>query len=146
MRGEDYISVIDPEQLREIDRIPTVDGVSMVAFRPDGQVAFVDSSRVAEVDAIDVTSHQVIARIPVVSPFSPNLLVTPDGAELWLTHKDAGQVTVIDAQTFAVKYVLTQGGSPITSTSWPSSMAITPTSRSGARMPSGSSSVETRRK
>lgn len=109
VRGQNYISVIDPEKMGETGRIPAADGVAMVAFRPDGKVAFVNSSRVAEVDAIDVATKTVIARIPVVSPFSPNLAVTPDGQELWLTHKDEGKTTVIDAQTFAVKYVVDTG-------------------------------------
>lgn len=109
VRGQDYIAVIDPNSLREIDRIQALDGVAMLAFHPDGKVAFVDSSRAAEINVIDVPSRRVIARIPVISPFSPNLLVTPDGAELWLTHKDIGKVTVIDAQTYAIKHVLDTG-------------------------------------
>ena len=112
VRGQDYVSVIDTQRLQETDRIAATDGVSMVAFRPDGQVAFVDSSRTPEVDAIDVASHRVLARVPVTSPFSPNILVSPDGAEVWLTHKDVGKTSVIDARTFEVRQVLDTG--PVT--------------------------------
>ncbi|MCA1644170.1 MAG: hypothetical protein LC797_01465, partial [Chloroflexi bacterium] len=112
VRGQNYVSVIDTARFQEVDRIETTDGASMVAFSPDGRVAFVDSSRTAEVDAIDVASRRVIARIPVTSPFSPNILVSPDGNEVWLTHKDVGKTTVIDAHSFEVKEVLDTG--PVT--------------------------------
>ena len=45
VRGEGYVSVIDPRAMRETRRIPTTDGVAMVIFRPDGKYAFVNSSR-----------------------------------------------------------------------------------------------------
>jgi YVTN family beta-propeller protein len=48
----------------------------------------------------------------VTSPFSPNLYISADGRELWMTHKDVGKVTVIDAQTFEVRSVIETG--PIT--------------------------------
>lgn len=109
VRGEDYLSVIDVASLKETGRIRVAQGPGMVVFSPDGQRAFVDSSRTAQLDVIDVPTHKVIARVPVVSPFSPNLVVTPDGKEVWLTHKDVGKVTAIDARTFKVLHVLDTG-------------------------------------
>jgi hypothetical protein len=44
----------------------------------------------------------------VVSPFSPNLDVCSDGT-VWMTHKDVGKVTVIDAKTYEVKSVFDTG-------------------------------------
>ena len=35
VRGENYVSVIDPVVMRETRRITTSDGVAMVIFRPD---------------------------------------------------------------------------------------------------------------
>src|SRR5207245_7336352 len=64
-----------------------------------------------EAVAVDVKSHQVVARIPVTSPFSPNLDVCSDD-QMWMTHKDVGKVTVIDARSFKVRTVLDTG--PIT--------------------------------
>ncbi len=109
IRGEDYVSVIDPAKMQEIRRIKVANGPGMVVFRPDGKVAFVDSSRTAELDVIDTATYEIIARVPVVSPFSPNLVATPDGEEVWLTHKDVGKVTAVDAHTFQVKAVLDTG-------------------------------------
>ncbi|GAA5512447.1 hypothetical protein Dcar01_01161 [Deinococcus carri] len=109
VRGEDYLSVIDVAQMREVDRIRVAKGPGMVVFRPDGRYAFVDSSRTAEFDVVDIRTRKVVARVPVVSPFSPNLVATPDGKEVWLTHKDVGKVTAIDARTFKVLHVIDTG-------------------------------------
>jgi len=111
VRGEDHVSVIDAATMRESGRIGVPDGPGMVRFRADGAVGFVVSSFTPEAVAVDVKSHQVVARIPVTSPFSPNLDVCSDD-QMWMTHKDVGKVTVIDARSFKVRTVLDTG--PIT--------------------------------
>lgn len=105
-RGQDYISVIDAATFKEGVRIAVADGPGMTLFRPDGRVAFVVSSFTPEVDVIDMQTRAVVARIPVTSPFSPNLFISADDREVWMTHKDVGRVTVIDAQTFEVRAVI----------------------------------------
>lgn len=112
VRGEGYVSVIDPVALRETQRIPTTEGVAMIAFRPDGKVAFVNSSRTAELTVVDVASHIVLKRVPMPSPFSPNLAVSPDGQEVWITLKDVGKTVIVDAQTYAVLGTIDTG--PVT--------------------------------
>jgi YVTN family beta-propeller protein len=109
VRGENYVSVIDPEQMRETSRIVTSDGASMVMFSADGKLAFVNSSRAAELDVVDVATRKVVRRIPVPSKFSPNLAVSADGEEIWLTLKDIGKVVIIDAQKLAVAGVISTG-------------------------------------
>lgn len=109
VRGEDYISVIDPVQMRETRRVKTANGPGMVVFSPDGKFAFVCHSFTAELDVIDTRTYEVVKRIPVVSPFSPNLAITADGAEIWMTHKDVGKTTVIDARRMEVTHVLETG-------------------------------------
>ena len=55
----------------------------------------------------------MIKRLPQVSPFSPNIAVTPENDEVWITLKDAGKVQVFAAKPpFAQKAVLETG--PIT--------------------------------
>ncbi len=112
VRGENYVSVIDPVRMRETRRIVTAPGPSMIVFRPDGRVAFVNHSFTPELDVVDVASGRVLARVPVVSPFSPDLVITQDGAQVWMTHKDVGKVTVVNARTYAVEGVIETG--PIT--------------------------------
>jgi YVTN family beta-propeller protein len=98
VRGEDYVSVIDPEKMKEVRQIKTANGPGMVLFRPDGRYAFVPSSFTPEFSVIDTKSYQVVARLPQASPFSPNLAVSRDGAEVWFTLKDSGKVQVVTGE------------------------------------------------
>jgi YVTN family beta-propeller protein len=98
VRGEDYVSVIDPVQLKETRRVRTANGPGMVLFRPDGRYAFVPSSFTPELDVVDTRNYEVVARVPQASPFSPNLAVSRDGAEVWFTLKDTGKTQVMSAQ------------------------------------------------
>ena len=109
VRGESYIAVIDPITFKETGRIATSPGPGMVLFHPNGKLAFVVSSFTPVVEVIDVASHKVIKQIKVVSPFSPFLQFTPDGKEMWMTHKDVGKVTRISTETQEVIGVFDTG-------------------------------------
>jgi YVTN family beta-propeller protein len=97
VRGEDYISVIDPATFSEKTRIRVPAGPGMQIFSPDGQYGYVCSSFTAETVAIRLTDHQIVGRIQQDSPFCPNIAVSPDGRQVWLTLKDVGKVMVFDA-------------------------------------------------
>jgi YVTN family beta-propeller protein len=113
VRGENYVSVIDPTQMKETRRIEVANGPGMTMFGPDGKYAFVCSSFTPELAVIDVASHKIIKRIPQVSPFSPNIAVTPENDEVWITLKDVGKVQIYSAKPpFAQMAVLDTG--PIT--------------------------------
>jgi len=113
VRGEDYISVIDPVKMAEVRRITLANGPGMTMFGPDGQYAFVCSSFTPELAVIDAASHQIIRRLPQASPFCPNIAVSPENDEVWLTLKDVGKVQVYSAQPpFAQQALLDTG--PIT--------------------------------
>src|SRR6266567_1633248 len=113
VRGENYVSVIDPARMKETRRIEVANGPGMTMFGPDGKYAFVCSSFTPELAVIDVASHKIVKRLPQVSPFSPNIAVTPENDEVWITLKDVGKVQVYSAKPpFAQKAVLDTG--PIT--------------------------------
>jgi YVTN family beta-propeller protein len=113
VRGLDYVSVIDPVEMKEIRRIPLANGPGMTMFGPDGRYAFVCSSFTPELAVIDVASHQVLTRLPQASPFCPNIAVSPENDEVWLTLKDVGEVQVFSAKPpFQLKATLQTG--PIT--------------------------------
>jgi len=113
VRGEDYVSVIDPIQMKETRRIEIANGPGMTAFGPDGRYAFVCSSFTPELAVIDVASHQILKRLPQASPFCPNIAVSPENDEVWITLKDVGKVQVFNAKPpFEQKVVLDTG--PIT--------------------------------
>ena len=113
IRGEDYISVIDPAKMAEVRRIKLANGPGMTMFGPDGRYAFVCSSFTPELAVIDVSSHEVVRRLTQASPFCPNIAVSPENDEVWITLKDAGKVQVYSAQPpFEPKALLETG--PIT--------------------------------
>jgi YVTN family beta-propeller protein len=113
VRGENYVSVIDPAQIKEIRRIELANGPGMTMFGPDGKYAFVCSSFTPELAVIEVASHQMLKRLAQVSPFCPNISVSPENDEVWITLKDVGKVQVFCAQPpFDQKAVLDTG--PIT--------------------------------
>jgi len=113
VRGENYISVIDPTRLTETKRIELANGPGMTMFGPDGKYAFVCSSFTPELAVIEVASHKIVKRLPQVSPFSPNIAVTPENDEVWITLKDVGKVQIYSAKPpFEQKAVLDTG--PIT--------------------------------
>ena len=113
VRGEDYVSVIDPVAMKETGRIILGNGPGMTMFGPDGRYAFVCSSFTPELTVIDAKSHQIIKRVPQASPFCPNIAVSPENDEVWITLKDVGKVQVFSAQPpFAEKALLETG--PIT--------------------------------
>jgi len=109
VRGEAYISVIDADKLEEVKRINVADGPGMVAFTPDGKLAYVCSSFTPELDIVNVATGTIIKKIPVVSPFSPNIFCSPDGKWIAMTHKDVGKLTVINTATMSVAHVFNTG-------------------------------------
>jgi YVTN family beta-propeller protein len=113
VRGEDYISVIDPVQMIEIRRIHVANGPGMTIFGTDGHYAFVCSSFTAELAVVDAASHEIVKRLPQASPFCPNIAVSPENDEVWINLKDAGKVQVDSAKPpFEQKALLETG--PIT--------------------------------
>jgi YVTN family beta-propeller protein len=113
VRGEDYVSIIESVEMKEVRRIKVANGPGMTMFGPDGKYAFVCSSFSPELAVIDVGSHKVIKRLPQASPFSPNIAVSPENDEVWITLKDTGKVQVYGAKPpFEQKALLDTG--PIT--------------------------------
>jgi len=113
VRGENYIAVLDPVAMKEVRRIEVANGPGMTMFGPDGTYGFICSSFVPELDVVDVAKHQVIKRIPQASPFCPNIAVSPENDEVWITLKDAGRVQVFSAKPpFEQRAVIETG--PIT--------------------------------
>src|SRR5437588_2149958 len=72
VRGEDYVSVIDPVQMKESRRIEMANGPGMTMFGPDGRYAFVCSSFTPELTVVNTASHEIIKRVSQTSPFCPN--------------------------------------------------------------------------
>jgi YVTN family beta-propeller protein len=106
VRGEDYVQVLDGATYQPTRRIAVPNGPGMTIFSPDGRYGYVCSSFTPELVVVDTRSHAIVGRVPQVSPFCPNIAVTPDGRQVWFTLKDVGKTQVISAtppfQTLAV--------------------------------------------
>ena len=113
VRGEDYVSVIDPVKMIEVRRVQLANGPGMTMFGPDGRYGFVCSSFTPELDVIDAASHQIIKRLSQASPFCPNIAVSPENDEIWITLKDVGKVQVFSAKPPFEQKALIETG-PIT--------------------------------
>lgn len=113
VRGEDYISVLDPRTYEEKTRITVPSGPGMQIFSPDGKYAYVCSSFNPQTVVITVADHQIVGRVAQVSAFCPNIAATPDGKQVWMTLKDTGKTQVFDAKPpFSVLRAIDTG--PIT--------------------------------
>jgi YVTN family beta-propeller protein len=113
VRGENYVSVIDPAEMKEVRRIEMANGPGMTIFGPDGRYAFVCSSFTPELTVVDPASHQVLKQLPQASPFCPNIAVSPESDEVWITLKDVGKTQVFSAKPPFEQRALLETG-PIT--------------------------------
>lgn len=72
-----------------------------IALDTRGQRAFLTDSKQAQVLVVDLCNQQVIQRIDV--PESLAVLFNGDRDELYVTHRKAGEVSIIDASSYKVK-------------------------------------------
>ncbi|KAF6633350.1 MULTISPECIES: 7-bladed beta-propeller protein YncE [Pantoea] len=72
-----------------------------IALDTRGQRAFLTDSKQAQVLVVDLRNQQVIQRIDV--PESLAVLFNGERDELYVTHRKAGEVSIIDASSYKVK-------------------------------------------
>ena len=113
-RSEDRIAILDVDralkQLRGSDVsslrqfLPTLNGPAQVWFNREGTLAFVASQKVSKVDVFRVNAGadghsqpQHLSTLDISAQdkpgFTPFMKTTPDGKELWLSHKLADAVS-----------------------------------------------------
>jgi YVTN family beta-propeller protein len=116
VRGEDRLAILDVEKaIRESGgsaagavrmHVPTINGPAQVWFSSDGSLAFVVSQKVSKVDLFQVRpdaqgfsqpQHRGTLEISQLDKpgFTPFLKTFPDGAEVWMSHKLADQVSAL---------------------------------------------------
>jgi len=128
VRGEDRIAVIDvAKALREsageaplgssiLHFIPTMPGPAMVWFADGGRTAFVISQKVQRIDVFAVTydangfssaRRRTTLDIAVQDRFgfSPFLKRSPDGGEMWVSHKLADAVSAFVVENGESRFI-----------------------------------------
>lgn len=122
LRGEDRIAILDVDravrQLKGADSpgstairqfLPTLNGPAQVWFNREGTLAFVASQKVAQVDVFRVNlgadGHSQPQRVTTLDisaqdkpGFTPFMKTTPDGAEVWFSHKLADALSCRSTQ------------------------------------------------
>jgi YVTN family beta-propeller protein len=115
VRGEGRIAIVDVAEAREGRPgavrlyLPTLNGPAQVWFSADGDTAFVVSQKASDVDlfALDrdgqgfsrprkLQTVDITAQDPF--GFTPFLKTSPDGAEVWLSHKLADAISALEAK------------------------------------------------
>ncbi|MCY7369649.1 MAG: YncE family protein [Polaromonas sp.] len=108
LRGEDRIAILDVEAaIKQLNGsgvpalqqfLPTLEGPSQVWFNREGTLAFVASQKVARLDVFQVnpgrsstSQPKKLVTLDISAEdkpgFTPFIKTTPDGQELWLSHK-----------------------------------------------------------
>ncbi|EEQ2460016.1 TPA: hypothetical protein JWI70_004779 [Escherichia coli] len=98
VRGENYISIIDSQTGNEKKRIELESGPGMVTFSHDDKYAYISSSFDEHLWIVDTKTKKVIKKLMMPSSFSPFINTTPDGKEVWVDHKDVGEITRISTK------------------------------------------------
>jgi YVTN family beta-propeller protein len=120
VRGEDRLAVLDVETMKEESEgrrprgaalrgfVPTIEGPAHVWFSKDGGTAFVISQKTPKIDVLSLTFDAAgfsksarKATIDIATQdkfgFSPFMKLSPDGREMWISHKLADAVSILDA-------------------------------------------------
>ena len=104
VRGEDRIAIIDLRESAPLRYVETLNGPAQVWFSADGAAAFVASQKVSRLDVFRRNADgngrsqpQRLVTLDVAAQdkpgFTPFLKTSPDGKELWLSHKLADAVS-----------------------------------------------------
>ena len=114
VRGEDRIAIIDVEEARRGNAgerpspvrqyLRTINGPAQAWFSKDGQLAFVVSQKAAQMDLFatnfDADGRSRPERVKTIDintqdprAFTPFLKTSPDGQEVWLSHKIADAIS-----------------------------------------------------
>ena len=116
LRGESRIAILEVSRAQQVAAgqpigtirmfVPTINGPAQVWFSKDGQLAFVISQKQPQVDVLRVDPDSAgfsrptrIALLDISAQdapgFTPFQKSTPDGAEMWLSHKLADAVSAL---------------------------------------------------
>lgn len=122
LRGEDRIAILDVDQAtRQLTGqgevamkavrtyVPTLNGPAQVWFSKDGMLAFVISQKSAQLEILQVNpdsyGYSRPKRLRLVDlsaqdkpAFTPFQKLSPDGSQMWLSHKLADAVSIVSVK------------------------------------------------
>jgi len=98
--GRPEVLVVDTETWQEVGRIPVAGQPVFVMARPDGRQVWVNFS-VPDYDKVQVIDTQSQRIVKTLSPGKAVLHMefTPRGEAVWISARDANQVSIVNTQT-----------------------------------------------
>jgi DNA-binding beta-propeller fold protein YncE len=111
--GTKHLAIVDPDAGRVVSAIETGQDVShMVAVSADATRAYVTNIGSGTTTALDLVAQRKLGDI-TTGAGSEALAVTPDGRDLWVAARAAGEIAVVDTATLAILARLPLPGIPI---------------------------------
>jgi DNA-binding beta-propeller fold protein YncE len=134
VEGSGHLLVVDPRTGGIVSAIATGQDVShMVAVDGGGRRAYVTNIGSGTTTALDLVAGRKLGDV-ATGAGSEALALTPDGRELWVAARAAGQLAIVDTATLGIRATLPLPGIPIR-------IAITPDGRTALVSCAGSSEV-----
>jgi DNA-binding beta-propeller fold protein YncE len=111
--GTKHLVIVDPDAGRVMKAIETGQDVShMVAVSTDATRAYVTNIGSGTTTALDLVEARKLGDV-ATGAGSEALAVTPNGRELWVAARAAGEIAIVDTATLAVLARLPLSGIPI---------------------------------
>jgi len=111
--GTKHLVIVDPDAGRVVSAIETGQDVShMVAVSADATRAYVTNIGSGTTTALDLVAGRKLGDI-ATGAGSEALAVTPNGRDLWVAARAAGEIVVVDTATLAILARLPLPGIPI---------------------------------
>lgn len=112
--ADNQVFVIDTERLEVTSVIDVGPRPRSTGFLPGAPRAYVSAENDAAVDVIDTTTYTVLSRVPFGDPrLKPmGVVVSPDGAHVYVTTGRGGTLVKIDTETNAIVGALPVGERP----------------------------------
>jgi DNA-binding beta-propeller fold protein YncE len=111
--GTKHLVIVDPDAGRVVNAIETGQEVShMVAVSADATRAYVTNIGSGTTTAVDLVAARKLGDI-ATGAGSEALAVTPNGRDLWVAARAAGEIAVVDTATLAILARLPLHGIPI---------------------------------
>jgi PQQ-dependent catabolism-associated beta-propeller protein len=107
------VSVIDTAARKVVKSFPVDPRPRMAAFSPDGRWAYVTSEISSSISRVETAQHRVTDVIELKAPSHPvGVVVSPDGASVYVANGHGHSITVIDAKTWTVAATVPVGKRP----------------------------------
>lgn len=109
-RARDTITIVDAVHGGVLANVPVGEGPSKVVMSSDGRWAYVNHIVEPVITIVNVASRTAVGTIGgLADAFSSDLAISPDGRQLWVPHRRAGKLTVVDLVHDRVQAILDTG-------------------------------------